>query len=231
MPDLRKQIRDHYDAQSLPLEKVDAILAKGRAASAGEAEAKITPMPPAGGRNRWVLALAASIAILAAIAGFWLYSRTGADYADARRVVVAFFAVKQPAYSMMSPEPVKLREWALSHGAPDEFQIPAKLQNLPGKACTVLNVDGKPTFLLCFMTVDASGRQDGGMVHLLVARRSDFRHVPQSSTASNAAEGEWNFASWVDGDIVYAIAAPASLEKVRGYVFGPAASAGVSHRG
>ena len=230
MSDLHKQIRDHYDAESLPPEKVDAILAKGRAAAAGEVDSKITPMPPAGGRNRWVLALAASIAILAAIGGFWLYPRAGVDYADARRTVVEFFA-KEPAYSMMSPEPVRLREWALSHGAPEGFQIPAKLANLPGKACTVLNVDGKPAFLLCFMTVDASGKQDGGMVHLLVARRSDFRNVPQSGTASSAAEGQWNFASWVDGDIVYTIAAPASPEKVRRYVFGPAASARIIHRG
>ncbi len=229
MSDLRKQIRDHYDARSLPPERVDAILAKGRAASVGEAESKITPMPPAWGRNRWVLSLAASIAILAAISGFWLYPRPGVDYADARHTVVAFFA-KEPAYSMTSPEPVKLREWALTHGAPDGFRIPAKLQALPGKACTVLNVDGKPAFLLCFMTVDATCKQDRGMVHLLVARRSDFRNVPQSGTASSAADGEWNFASWVDGDIVYTIAALASPGKVRGYVFGPGAGARVIHR-
>ena len=37
MSDLRDQIRAHYDAKEIPAEKAEAILARGRAAAAGEA--------------------------------------------------------------------------------------------------------------------------------------------------------------------------------------------------
>lgn len=221
MSDLRKQIHDHYDARSLPPEKVDAILAKGRAVAAGEEGSKITPMVPRGSRIRRMLAVAASVALLGGIIGLWFYPRSGVDYAAARRVVVGFFA-KEHTYSTVSKDPEELRQWALAHGAPAGFQIPPKLQSLPGKACTLLDVDGRPAFLICFMTVDASGKQDGGMVHLVVARRRDFRNVPRSRTPSDIAEGDWNFATWVDGAIVYSIAAPAPPEKVRRYVLGTA---------
>ena len=221
MSDLRKQIHDHYDARSLPPEKVDAILAKGRAVAAGEEGSKITPMVPRGSRIRRMLAVAASVALLGGIIGLWFYPRSGVDYAAARRVVVGFFA-KEHTYSTVSKDPEELRLWALAHGAPAGFQIPPKLQSLPGKACTLLDVDGRPAFLICFMTVDASGKQDGGMVHLVVAQRRDFRNVPRSRTPSDIAEGDWNFATWVDGAIVYSIAAPAPPEKVRRYVLGTA---------
>lgn len=220
MSDLRKQIREHYDARSLPPENVEAILAKGRAVAAGEADSKITPLVPAKARHWRMLAFAASVALFGGIAGLWSYQRSGVDYANARRVVIGFFA-KAHTYSTLSQDPAELRQWALAHGAPAGFQIPAKLQSLPGKACTLLNVDGKPAFLLCFMTVDANGKQDGGMVHLIVARRRDFRNVPRSSTPSDVADGDWNFASWVDGEIIYAVAAPAPPEKVQSYVVAP----------
>ena len=227
MSDLRKQIRDHYDARSLPPEKVDAILAQGRAAAAGETGAKVTPLPPVARRRRWPLALAAALAILAGIGAFWLFPR-GVDFAKLRPVVAAFF-VNKPMYPMMSPEPEKLRQWALEHGAPATFQIPAKLRDLPGKGCTILDVEGKPAFLLCFMTVDAAGQPDGGLVHLIIARRGDFHGVPRSTTPALTAAGEWNFASWTEGDIVYTIAAPTAVEKLRSYVLGKLARARVTN--
>lgn len=217
MSDFRKQIRDHYDARSLTPETVEAILAKGRAVEAGEASPKIAPLRP-GGNLRRMLALAASIALLAVVTGFWVHSRTRADYASARRVIVEFFS-KEHTYSTVSADPVVLRAWAIEHGAPPGFRIPAKLQGLPGKACTLLSADGKPVFLLCFMTVAENGKQDGGMVHLLVARSGDFRNLPRPGTRSSAADGSWNFSSWVEGGIVYTVAAPAPPEKVRSYVF------------
>lgn len=230
MSDIRKQIHDHYDARSLPPERVEAILAKGRTVAADEAGSKITPMPPPFARTRRILALAAAVALFGGIAGLWLYQRRGVDYANTRHVVVGFFA-REHTYSTVSNDPEVLRKWAIAHGAPAGFQIPPKLRSLPGKACTLLNVDGKTAFLLCFMTVDANGKQDGGVVHLIVARRGDFRNVPRTSTPSDVADGDWNFASWVDGDIIYAVAAPAPPEKVRGYVFDPGASAQSIRRG
>jgi hypothetical protein len=216
MSDLGKQLRDFFAAHSLPPEKVGAILAQGRAAAAGGTDAKITPLPPAARRSRWPLALAAALAILAGLGAFWLFPR-GIDFAKLRPVVVAFFAHK-PMYPMMSPEPEKLRQWAIEHGAPAGFRIPDKLRVLPGKGCTILDVEGKPAFLLCFMTVDAAGQPDGGLVHLVIARRGDFHGVPRSTTPALTAAEDWTFAAWAEGDTVYTIAAPVTAEVLRSFV-------------
>lgn len=226
MSDLGKQIRDHYESRSLPPRKVEAIFAEGRAAAAGGADAKITPHPRASFHRSWLLALAAAFVVLAGVGSFWMSQRAGVNYAALRPVVIAFFA-DEPKYPMLSAEPEALRRWAVANGAPATFQIPAKLQALPGKGCTILDVAGKPVFLLCFMTVDKEGTQDGGMVHLLVARLSDFRDPPQPGGPSMSAKGDWSFASWAEGGVAYTVAAPAPSGQVRSYVYSAARGARV----
>lgn len=213
MSDLQKQIRDHYAARSLPPENVAAILAQGR-------DAAITSLPRTSTRDRWLFALAASVGILAAIGVFSVASRVRADYAGLRPAVIEFFADK-PMYPMMSARADDLRAWAIERGAPAAFQIPSKLRILPGKGCTILRVGGKPTYLLCFLTVDANGRQDGGMVHLVVARRRDFRDVPPLGTRWIGTSGEWSFASWAQGDVIYTISTPAPVARLRSYLDAP----------
>ncbi len=223
MSDLGNQIRDHYDAQSLPPAKVEAILARGRAAAAGETEATVLRPPQVATRRRRLLALAAAVLLFAGLGVFWLLP-AGADYAASRPAVIGFFANK-PMYGMMSEQPAELRKWTIEQGAPPAFQIPPKLAGLVSKGCTVMNVDGKPAYLLCFMTSDASGKQDGGMVHLLVARRLDFRNAPASGAPSIITADGWSFASWAEGGIVYTIAAPLSPEALHRYVFSRGADA------
>jgi hypothetical protein len=215
MSDLRKQIRDHYAAQSLPHESVAAILAKGRAVVREKAD--IATHPPASAHNRRLLALAASVTILAGVWAFWQFPRARVDYAEVPPAVIAFFANK-PMYPKMSERPDELRAWAIEQGAPTALRIPSKLRILPGKGCTILGVNGKSAYLLCFLTVDASGQRDGGMVHLVVARRRDFRDLPPSGKPWIDTNGDWSFASWTEGKLVYTIATPAPVEKLRSYL-------------
>ena len=137
----------------------------------------------------WMLPLGSAAAIIALLGLFWLNQRGRVDFAALRPVVIAFFD-NEPAYPLTSPRPEELRQWALAHGAPAGFRLPAKLQNLPGKGCTILDVSGKSVFLLCFMTVDATGKQDGAMVHLVIARRDDFVNAPRATTPALTAAGD-----------------------------------------
>ena len=214
MSELQKQIRDHYAARSLPPEKVAAILAQGRDAAA---DATITRYPRGLAGDRWLFALAASVGILAAVWASWQFERIRADYAKVRPAIIEFFTDK-PMYPMMSEQPDELRAWAIEQGAPPAFEIPARLRILPGKGCTILRVGGKPTYLLCFLTVDANGQPDGGMVHLVVARRRDFRDVPPPGARWIGASGEWSFVSWAQGDVIYTISTPAPVERLRSYL-------------
>jgi hypothetical protein len=217
MSELRKQICDYYGSQSLPPGKVAAIIAKGRAVAGDDSQAQLAPEPPVSRfvHRRSLLALAASVTVLAMA---WQFSRNSSavDFGQTRRGLASFFAVS-PSFPLLSAQPEELRQWALAHGAP-AFQIPAKLSNLSGEACTTLDIEGKPAFLLCFKTVDASGQQDGGLVHLIVARRADYRNTPESSVPATFTEGRWSFASWAENEIVYTIASTEGPEKVRQFL-------------
>ena len=222
MSELRKQVRDHYEAQSLPATRVEAILAQGRDAAKGAATSEIPARHPRAGapsRDRWRLALAtaAALALLAGGAVSWFSLRSRPDEAALRGAVVAFLG-DHPAYPMMSEQPAELHAWAIAHGAPAAFQIPDKLRALTGKGCTIIQAGGRTAYLLCFMAVDAAGKSDGGMVHLLVARRGDVRDAPPAGAPTVQAADGWSFASWVEGDIVYTVAAPAPVERLRRYV-------------
>ncbi len=219
MSELRQQICAHYGSQSLPPEKLAAIIAKGRAVTQDDSSSR--PAPERSARHfadwRILLAIAASVTVLAMAWKFSINS-SAVDFAQTRHGLASFFS-QPPSFPLRSSQPDELRQWALAHGAP-VFQIPAKLSTLSGKACTTLDIEGKPAFLLCFKTVDGSGEQNGGLVHLVVARRADFRNTPQSSVPSTLTEGCWSFASWVEDDVVYTIATTDGLEKVRCFIAG-----------
>ncbi len=215
MSDLRKQIRDHYEARELPPEKLADILARGRAAAGG---AVVESRPVARGRILRILSRVAVLIVLVTAVTFLVVRRDRTEFAAVRPVVIGFFAHGELKYPILSPDPVALRQWALDHGAPADFRIPASLGVLPGKGCTILDVGGKPVHMLCFMTVRADGKQDGGMVHLLIARQGDFLHAPSSTIPEMVSDGEWNFASWSEGEITYTVAAPLRGDDLRPYM-------------
>ncbi len=209
MSDLLKQIRAHYAARSLSIDKVSAILHQEGRTGAVQASTR--------GRHRQLLALAAGLAILAGIGAFWFAFSKRADYAALRPAVIAFFADK-PVYPLVSKHPEKLRAWVIERGAPAAFRIPSKLRALASKGCTILKIDEKPAYLLCFLTENVEGERDGGMVHLLVARKGDFRNVPPSGDPSIYTSGRWSFISWTENNIVYTVASRASLKELRRYL-------------
>lgn len=212
MSKLRKQIRDYYDSRELSREKVDAILAEGRGETPQRATRRKAPLAP-------LAAIAAVLVGLLGALGLWANRDEGVDYAALRSAVIGFF-VGEPAYGVMSGSPDDLRSWALEHGAPPEFRIPETLRVLPGKGCSVLDVDGKAVYMLCFMTVDPTGKQDGGMIHLVIARPDDFADPVDSGTPVLSAEGGWNFAAWRDGEVLYTLAAPLPKDVLESYLAG-----------
>lgn len=213
MSDLRKQIHDHYEAQSLPTEQVEAILARGRGAvsSDGEpvAEQKVVAFPM---RRRLALALAAAVVVFAGLAIWQPLAARPVSYALFAPRVVEFFG-KPPELPKRSQNPEELRAWLLAQGAPADFQIPAKLRGLESFGCEVVDVHGRPAYLTCFW------REKGELVHLLVAKRADFREGPPGATPQFRELIGWSFASWAEGETIYTLAAPLPLEKLRAFAW------------
>ncbi|MEI9893507.1 MAG: hypothetical protein WDN28_06305 [Chthoniobacter sp.] len=215
MSELRQQIQKHYDAQALPPAKLEAILAEGRAAAEGGEKVIALPMRRAAmWRVAW--AMAASIVVLAGGMWFWMPGRAAVSYASFAPRVVEFFGTP-PELPKRSQNPEELRTWLLAQGAPTDFQIPAKLRPLKSFGCQVVDVHGRPAYLTCFWTEKKPGVDDGSLVHLLVAKRSDFKDVPPATPQFREMSG-WSFAAWSTGDVIYTMTAKAPLAKLQEFV-------------
>jgi hypothetical protein len=218
MSDFRKQVRDHYDAQSLPPEKVEAILAKGRAAADGDDKEENTVAFPA--KKSWlrfVPAMAAAIVLV--LSGVWWLNRPAkVSYTAIMPGVIEFF--KKPELLPAPQEKAALHEMLVAKGAPKEFEIPATLMPLESAACQVLNVQGEKAYLSCYWRNNKADRNEHDLIHLLVARTKDFSdNPPVQGTPPRTREMDgWSFASWSRGDVIYMLAAAAPLEKVMPYL-------------
>ena len=220
MSDLRSQIRAHYEAHSLPPEKVDAILARGRGADADELpelEKKTVSFPT----QRWmrtIMALAAALVLCAGLAmSWWMKAPARAEFAALVPRVVTFLENK-PALEHAPQDKSELRAWLVAQGAPPEMEIPPALQSLESFACQVIDVQGRKTWLACFWREQRPDRGGHELVHLIVARRQDFHAAPDSAAPQMRELNGWSFASWTKGEIVYTLAAAAPPEKLRPFL-------------
>jgi len=216
MSDLRQQLQNHYDAQGLSAEKADAILAGSRvAAQEGEKVVAMPARPSMHWRVGW--AIAASVVLFLGLSTLRPWERLPVSYALFAPRIVEFMS-KPPELPKRSQNPEELRSWLLAQGAPADFKIPDRLRGLKSFGCQVVDVHGHPAYLTCFWSEKKPGVDEGSLVHLLVAKRSDFRDVPPSATPQFREMSGWSFAAWTEGDVVYTMAAAAPLETLRKFV-------------
>lgn len=216
MPDLREQLQKHYDARTLPAAKVEAILAQGQA-EAGSGD-EIVALPKSRiSFWRMLPAMAAALVLLSVVAIWWVPGRNRVSYAMVDSRIVEIFD-KGPTLPKRSQNPEELRAWLLAQGAPADFQIPAKLRGLKSFGCEVVDMHGRPAYLTCFWREKKPGVDEGQLVHLFVARRQDFKDVPPDKAMQYNTMGDWNFAAWSDGDVIYTMAANAPMERLKQFV-------------
>jgi hypothetical protein len=233
MSDFERQLRKHYEEQSLPADRVQAILTAGRTA--------------AGVRRRRMFWFAAAAAVvMVGVTAFGV--RSGDDSSrintvngirpqDVGAAVQAFFS--QPEYQLtrVSTNPNDLTQWLREQGAPGSFTLPAAMAALPSFGCRVLDVRGQRVYLICFfLDVTPAELAAGGMiknemvvtapdgtmmkktrplVHLVVAPGSTFREPPQPGERVRfSGTGEWNFEAWSQDGVVYVAAGAVPRERL-----------------
>jgi hypothetical protein len=224
MPEFRQQIRDYYDAHQLPDGKVEAIL---RATEPVVARVKVVEFPRARIIRR--MALAAALLLFAVLAfQFGAQRPRQVSFAVVAPRIVEFFHT--PPKLKESQDKEELRAWLLTNGAPADFQVPAKLAALQSVGCSVVDVKGKPAYLTCFWREPGPGATDRELIHLFAVRRSDFRDGPAGPVPQLREMEGWSFASWAAGDVIYTMATPAPLEKLRPFLVGevPALPRGIA---
>ncbi|BCU76408.1 hypothetical protein [Luteolibacter sp. LG18] len=213
MSDFRKQVRDYYDAQSLSPEKVEAVLAEGRAVTGNEPGDASVGFSKAHSWRRFIAAIAA-VLILALAGGWWMKRDAGVvSYTALAPRVIEFFDTKS---ELLPPEQDKQKLWQLlvDKGAPEEFRIPPGLMPLESAACQVVNVKGRNAWMSCYWREPGQQRNEHQLIHLLVARTDDFYDQPKSTTPEVREIDGWSFASWTKGKVIYTLATAAPKEKL-----------------
>lgn len=211
---LRQQIRDYYDSQKLPEATVDAVL---RATAPVPVPVKVVEFPRAQIIRRMALA---AILLLFAMLAFQFGARRPkqVSFAVLAPRIIEFFHT--PPTLKESQDKTELRAWLLANGAPADFEVPAKLAALKSVGCTVVDVKGKPAYLTCFWREPGPGATDRELIHLFAVRRSDFRDAPAGPVPQLSEREGWSFASWAAGEVIYTMATPAPLEKLRPFLVG-----------
>ncbi len=169
MTDPEKRMKQHYDAKALPEDRVQAILAAGRAAAVGRRQG-------AGG-HRW-LAWGwgmAGVAGLAVAGLFFMAARpdgvlpsprqgqaepavvASAALEDVRRSVRQFFATPGYELDRVAADPGELVATLAAAGGPAVFPRVEAVAGLESFGCEVLTVSQAEAYLICFWVPGEAG--------------------------------------------------------------------------
>jgi len=216
MSDLRTQLRAHYETKSLAPEKVAAILARSRTEPVRQVQPsrKILAFPSLWPQRPMLLALAAVFVCFAA--SIWFWTQRPVPYPAMQARLMEFFGGKYDI-PVVSQDQAALRAWLVARGAPAGFQVPEKVRPMQAYGCRVLDVQRKEAFLMCFWLPTAPDEKRT-LLHMLTARRSDFRGEPSSAQAEFTVRGDWSFAAWSEGEIIYTLGSKVPPERLYPYV-------------
>jgi hypothetical protein len=227
MDDLPSQLRRHFESKQLPPERVQELLAAGRAAAAQRTK-----------RRGWQMAAAAAVLVGAGLAGLTAYRRPQVIPAIAVTGAVRdFFSTPGYQLDQISANRTELTDWLRKHGGPEDFAVPPALAGLSSYGCEVLDVRGEKVFLICFLlegpapaasdtmpekkmmtVVNPDGtmmKKTVPLVHLVVAPRSRFAADPATGgRVVLSAGGEWHFTTWERGEHLYLAAGAVPADRL-----------------
>ena len=166
---------------------------------------RVTPFPKAreaAGRNRVILAMAASVALLLAIGALLGIARfrqmqSAPSLASVTTAVLDLKRHDQITLGDMNSDPARLRAWLAERGAPSEFTVPPGLAGVPALGCQSYRIDGTKVSLICF----AYGPKQ--VVHLFIIRREAVSDSPESSKPEVHGDAEIAYAAWTQGGMSY----------------------------
>ncbi len=168
---------------------------------------KVVAFPPQW-RHRYLLAAAASIAILCVATVFW--NSAGADSLD--RADFAGQAIGEldssgPLLALQSSDRAEVKAWLRAQNAPGD--MPANVATLPPVGCQKYVIHGHAVSLVC---LELAG---GGVAHLFVVEKSALNDPPGTSGPQYGTVKGWNIATWSDNHMTYMLATQSSLDDLK----------------
>lgn len=173
--------------------------------------AKVVVDPPVWRRHSAALAWAACLSLLLSLGGLWLRANTG--YAAYHKDIVQA-VVDLDSLDLREKDLNRIDEWLDERPAPSDFEMPAKLRDLAGLGCRVLEWRGNKVTLIC-MNDNSKGL--GDKVHLLVINAEDLPGSLPGPEPKFEENGSIATASWSDGEHAFILAGHRGTRYLAGY--------------
>ncbi len=158
------------------------------------------------------LALAASIAVMALVAGYVLRGKSEASLRPWQAAALAFVSTNHdaPKLDHLVPGIAELHAWLQERNAPMASNLPAGLTQSELLGCKILKIQEQTVTIICFR------QTDGRLVHLAVADRSAL--PGGAATPWFQQSGRWATVSWVEGSRSYMLATLGGEATVRQFL-------------
>ncbi|MCI0744187.1 MAG: hypothetical protein L0Y58_02175 [Verrucomicrobia subdivision 3 bacterium] len=197
-PELRQWLDRHMAFQSAMRTRF-AELPVPSDLKAAILERKIAWLPRWWQHPAW-LAAAAVIAVLVGIAALWLQPSPTERFAF-YRAHIATTGLREYRMDIKTNDLGEIRRRLAASGAPTNYVVPRKLEQLSVTGAARLRWNGNPVSMLCF------DRGDKQMLLLFVIDRSALRGDPPPHPAL-AKVSRLQTASWTQGESIYLLAGP-----------------------
>lgn len=163
------------------------------------------------------LALAASIALLVLVALNWRPDVTPVDFATYRAEIVPMMTAAEPHCEVMDNDLGALERALAERQAPLPASLTDNLRRMRPSGCRVLEWEGRPVSMICYLQHRADLRRVDEL-HLLVVARAGFQGAALGDAPSVGQSGAWTTASWTDGDNIYLLAARITPTEMQNYL-------------
>ena len=155
-------------------------------------------------------AVAASIALLLTLAGFWRKPPAPDPFAQFRARMVGT-ALREYRMDLVTNDMRQVRQLMAQGGAPADYAVTPGLEKLQLTGGGLLHWQNHPVAMVCF------DRGDHQMLFLFVLNRAALKHPPPA-TPQLARVNQLLTASWTHGDKTYFLAGPEEADFVRKYL-------------
>ncbi len=177
----------------------DAILAGARA-GAVRAEA-----PRSARRWRGWLAMAATVTVLASLAGWWRFAPVGGESFEEFAVN---FVDRGFRLQKHSADVAELKAWLAEKRGPLPAALPAEFAQLRALGCRTLDFRGRDVSLVCF-------ERGGKEFHVFVARREAIPDTLESAAPNFRSHGKLVAGAWSDGRNHYVVVSDADMPALK----------------
>lgn len=153
------------------------------------------------------LALAASVVLVAALAGMWLQGR-GEEFARLRDRVIEQSWNGRRHVDLETPNLAEIRRFIAAHHLRSDFHLPPELSAMQVRGCTLLEIERHKVPFICF--------GDGARhVHLAIIDEKLFPGSEVTSSPDFAQWNKWSTATWSNDGTTFVLAGMRPVEFVK----------------